>query len=75
MILSIYLHTSVSLMHIKEEVREDASRAAGSILLSTSDICKYHMHGPSNVVCNACMITDFASGQRADDYRDRKLPS
>jgi hypothetical protein len=27
-----------------------ASRAAVSILLSTSDICKHHMHGPSNVV-------------------------
>jgi hypothetical protein len=27
-----------------------ASRAAGSILLSTSDICKHHMHGPTNVV-------------------------
>jgi hypothetical protein len=27
-----------------------AGLQAGSILLSTNDICKHHMHGPNNVV-------------------------
>jgi hypothetical protein len=44
-------------LHIKEEVREDLYMQAGlqvsSILLSTSDICKHHMHETSNVV--ACV--------------------